>query len=81
MGVCHWPLKIGPKNDLVDIGQGQRSLHATHPLMLMMICARYGKNASRIVQGGSRKIRIDLQLKTLQSRHDFQSQGQMTLKI
>ena len=32
-----------------DIGQGQRSLHATHPLMLMMICANYGKNASRIV--------------------------------
>ena len=24
---------------------------------------------------------IDLELKTLQSRHDFQSQGQMTLKI
>ena len=32
-----------------NIGQGQRSLHATHPLMLMMICAKYGKNASRIV--------------------------------
>ena len=26
-----------------------RSLHVTHPLMLMMICAKYGKNASRIV--------------------------------
>ena len=42
-----------------DIGQGQRSLHATHPLMLMMICANYGKNASRIVdffQGESWKI-------------------------
>ena len=38
-----WP------NDLENIGQGQRSLHATHPLMLMMICAKYGKNASRIV--------------------------------
>ena len=37
----------------------KRSLHATHPLMLMMICAKYGKNESRIVdffQGESRKI-------------------------
>ena len=36
-------------NDLENIGQGQRSLHATHPLMLMTICAKYRKNASRIV--------------------------------
>ena len=36
-------------NYLENIGQGQRSLHATDPLMLMMICAKYGKNASRIV--------------------------------
>ena len=36
-------------NDHENIGQGQRSLHATHPLMLMMICAKYGKNANRIV--------------------------------
>ena len=34
-------------NDLENIGQGQRSLHATHPLMLMMICAKYGENPSR----------------------------------
>ena len=27
----------------------KKSLHVTHPLMLMMICAKYGKNASRIV--------------------------------
>ena len=43
-----------------NIGQGLRSLHVTHPLMLMMICAKYGKNASRIVdffQCESRKIR------------------------
>ena len=33
----------------INIGQGQRSLHATHPVMLLMICAKYGKNASRIV--------------------------------
>ena len=48
-------------NGLENIGQGQRSFHATHPLMLMMICAKYGKNASRIVdfffQGESRKIK------------------------
>ena len=36
-------------NDLENVGQGQWSLHATHPLMLMMICTKYGKNASRIV--------------------------------
>ena len=34
-------------NDLENIGQGQRSLHVTHPLMLMMICAKYGNNRSR----------------------------------
>ena len=46
-------------NDLENIGQGQMSLHATLPLMLMMICANCGKNASRIVdffQGESRKL-------------------------
>ena len=47
-------------NDLENIGRGERSLHATHPLMLMMISAKYEKNASRIVdfffQGESRKI-------------------------
>ena len=31
--------------------------------------------------GSQVKKIIDLELKTLQSRHDFQSQGQMTLKI
>ena len=46
-------------NDLDNIGQGHRSLHATHALMLMMICAKYGKNPSRTVdffQGQGRKI-------------------------
>ena len=33
-------------NDLEDIGQGQRSSHATH-LMLVIICMKYGKNPSR----------------------------------
>ena len=31
-------------NDLEDIGQGQRSSHATHPLMLLIICTKHGKN-------------------------------------
>ena len=36
--------------------------------MIVIICGKYGK-------------KIDLELKTLQSGHDFQSQGRMTLKI
>ena len=36
-------------NDLEDIGQGQRSLYATHPLILVIICAAYGKNPLRTV--------------------------------
>ena len=36
-------------NDLEDIGQGQRSSHATHLLMLVIICAKYGKNPSGTV--------------------------------
>ena len=31
-------------NDLEDTGQGQRSSHATHLLMLVIICTKYGKN-------------------------------------
>ena len=31
-------------NDLEDIGQGQRSSHATHLLMLVIICIKYRKN-------------------------------------
>ena len=34
-------------NDLEDIGQGQRSSHATHLLMLVIICTKYGNNRSR----------------------------------
>ena len=41
-------------NDLKDIGQGQRSPHATHLLMLMIICANYGKNPSRTVDATER---------------------------
>ena len=36
-------------NDLEDIGQGQRTSHATHLLMLVIICIKYGKNSSRTV--------------------------------
>ena len=36
-------------NDLENIGQSQRSSHATHLLMLVIICIKYGKNPSRTV--------------------------------
>ena len=36
-------------NDLEGICQGQRSSHATHLLMLEIICIKYGKNPSRTV--------------------------------
>ena len=36
-------------NDLEDIGQGQRSSHVTHLLMLVIICTKYEKNPSRTV--------------------------------
>ena len=36
-------------NDLEDIGQGQRSSHVRHLLMLVIICTKYGKNPSRTV--------------------------------
>ena len=38
-----WP------NDPEDIAQGQRSLFVTHPLMVVINCAKYGKNPSRTV--------------------------------
>ena len=41
-------------NDLEDIGQGQRSSHATHLLMLVIICTKYGKNSSRTVDATER---------------------------
>ena len=34
-------------NDLEDIGQGHRSSYATHLLMLVIICIKYGKNPSK----------------------------------
>ena len=41
-------------NDLEDIGQGQRSSHATHLLMLVVICTKYEKNPSRTVDATER---------------------------
>ena len=41
-------------NDLEDIGQGQRSSHATHHLMLVIICIKYGKNPSRTIDATER---------------------------
>ena len=41
-------------NDLEDISQGQRSSHATHLLMLVIICTEYGKNPSRTVDATER---------------------------
>ena len=41
-------------NDLEDIGQGQRSSHATHLLMLVIICTKYGKNPSGTVDATGR---------------------------
>ena len=41
-------------NDLEDIGQDQRSSHATHLLMLVIICIKYGKNPSRTIDATER---------------------------
>ena len=42
-------------NDLEDIGQGQRSSHATHLLKLVIICTKYGKNPSGTVDATERR--------------------------
>ena len=41
-------------NDLEDISQDQRSSHATHLLMLLIICTKYGKNPPRTVDATER---------------------------
>ena len=41
-------------NYLEDIGQGQRSSHTTHLLMLVIICTKYGKNPSGTVDATER---------------------------
>ena len=38
----------------LKICQGQRSSHATHPLMLVIICTKYRKNPSRTVDATER---------------------------
>ena len=48
------PFLKSRSNDLEDIGQGQRSSHATD-LMLVIICIKYGKNPSRTVDATERK--------------------------
>ena len=37
------------QNDLEDIGQDERPLQATHPRMLVIMYAKYGKNSFRTV--------------------------------
>ena len=41
-------------NDLEDIGQGQRSSHASHLLMLVINFSKYGKNPSGTVDATER---------------------------
>ena len=41
-------------NDLKDIGQDQRSSHATQLLLLVIICTKYRKNPSRTVDATER---------------------------
>ena len=48
------PFSNSRSNDLEDIGQGQRSSHATHLLMLVIICIKYRKNPSRTVDATER---------------------------
>ena len=57
-------------NDLADIGQGQGPSHATHFLMLVIICTKYGKNPSRNVDATK-------QTRSSRSRpHDLENIGQ-----
>ena len=46
-------------NDLEDIGQGQGSSHATHPLMILIICTKYGKNPSWTVDATGRTRNVN----------------------
>ena len=57
--MCHILAVLSWLNDLKAISQGQRSLCATHPLMLVIICAQYRKNPSRTVHAVER-IRQDV---------------------
>ena len=55
------PFSKSRPNDLEDIGQGQRSSHATHPLMLLIICTKYGKNPSWTVDATGRTRKVNRQ--------------------
>ena len=65
------------RNDQNDIGQGQRSLCATHRLMPVIICAHYGKNPPRIERAVER-TRQDV---PYFSSLFLKNQGWITLKI
>ena len=47
---------LNTTHDLEDKGQSQRSLNVTHPLMPVIICAKYGKNPSRTLWNGHDKM-------------------------
>ena len=73
-------------NDLEDKGEDQRSLHMTHPLMLVIICAKYRKNPSRTVHAVE-QTQQDVQhfssfiAKSWLNAHEEISQGQKSLHI
>ena len=50
-------------NDLKDIGQGQGSSHATHPLMLLIIYTKYGKYPSWTVDATGRTWKVNRHLR------------------
>ena len=57
MEIIHLELTLLSGHDFQSqghIGQGQRSSHATHLLMLVIICTKYGKNPSRTVDATER---------------------------
>ena len=56
-------------NDLIGIGQDQGSSHATHPLMLLIICTKYGKNPSWTVDATGRTRKVNEQTDRQTDRH------------
>ena len=63
-------------NNLEDKGQDQSLLYATHLLMLVIICVKYGKNPSRTVCSVERTWQDVPYFSVL-----LQSHGWITLKI
>ena len=71
-------------NDLEDIGQGQRSLHLTHLLMLVIICAKYGKNPSGTlpaVEWTRQDVTYFTNFTAKSWLNDLESQGQRSLCV